>query len=199
MTPLMLIRLLEQKKAGDIIILRKDWLPLAEISKNIPLAVVVCEDQNYMKHHGFDFESIKKARNENKEGMRTRGASTISQQTAKNVFLWPESSWLRKGLEVYFTKLIEIVWGKKRIMEVYLNVIELGNGIYGVEKAAQLYFKKSAKDVSRAEAALLAVCLPNPRKMSPVHLTAYRLKRQSWALTQMTYFNYLNFDKRSRE
>lgn len=198
-TPLMLIRLVEQKKSDEKLKLAKDWTRLENISRSMPLAVVVCEDQNFMKHHGFDLESIKKAKKENKAGKRQRGASTISQQTAKNVFLWPKSSWVRKGFEVYFTSLIELIWGKERIMEVYLNVIEMGDGIYGAEKASQIYFKKSAKDLNRNQAALIAVCLPNPRKMSPVKVTNYRVRRQVWALRQMTYFDYLDFEKKVKE
>jgi monofunctional biosynthetic peptidoglycan transglycosylase len=197
-TPLMLIRLLEQKKADKDLVLAKKWVDLEKISKNLPLAVMVCEDQHFMTHRGFDIESIKKARAENKEGKARRGASTISQQTAKNVFLWPESSWLRKGLEVYFTALIELIWGKERIMEIYLNVIEMGEGVYGAEKASHYYFRKSAEDLSRNQAALLAVCLPNPRKMTPAKMTPYRVKRQLWALQQMSYFPYLDFSKKKK-
>ena len=199
LTPLMLIRLVEQKKADQKLKLAKDWVSLKNISQNMPLAVLVCEDQNFMNHHGCDLESIKKANQDNKKGKRKRGASTISQQTAKNVFLWPESSWLRKGLEVYFTTLIEVIWGKERIMEVYLNVIEMGDGIYGAEKASQVYFKKKASDLNRNQAALIAVCLPNPRKMSPSKITTYRVKRQVWALTQMSYFDYLDFEKKAKK
>lgn len=143
-TPLMMIRLIEQWSDGEKTKLSKDWIPLEDISPNMIQAVVASEDNNFLMHNGIDFEAVKKARELNKKRKRLIGASTISQQTAKNVFLWPDRTWLRKGMEVYFTGLIEIFWGKRRIMEVYLNVIEMGDGIYGVEMASQLYFKKPA-------------------------------------------------------
>jgi len=137
LTPLMVIRTFQQIKSDKKITLKKDWVSLKNISNYMPSAVIACEDQNFLSHKGFDLEAIKKAQKHNTKSKRKRGASTISQQTAKNVFLWPKRSWVRKGLEVYFTVLIEIIWGKKRIMEVYLNIIETGDGIYGVEKAAE--------------------------------------------------------------
>ena len=132
-TPLMLIRCVEQKWDGKEMKLKKDWVPLEKISSAMPLAVIAAEDQKFEEHFGFELEAIKKAEKYNKrhQGKKTKGASTISQQTAKNVFLWPNRSWVRKGFEVYFTFLIEIFWSKQRIMEVYLNVIEMGNGVYG--------------------------------------------------------------------
>jgi monofunctional glycosyltransferase len=186
-TPLMVIRVAEQTFSGEKVKMDKSWRSLDEISDNLPLAVVASEDNRFLEHSGFDFESIKKAReyNEKTEGKKVRGASTISQQTAKNVFLWPDRSWVRKGLEVYFTFLIEKVWGKKRIMEVYLNVIETGNGIYGAEAASQAYFHKPAKSLSRGEAALIAACLPNPRKWNPAHAGGYLLGREQWILWNM--------------
>ena len=184
-TPLMLIRLSEQKKAEEPPKLKKDWVRMKNISATMPLAVMASEDQNFLKHKGFDFESIKKARLHNMVSKRLRGASTISQQTAKNVFLWPKRSWFRKGMEVYFTVLIEVLWGKKRIMEVYLNVIETGNGIYGVGKAAELYFNSNAKQLNRQQSALIAVCLPNPRKFNPAKPSLYMQGRQQWVLRQM--------------
>jgi monofunctional biosynthetic peptidoglycan transglycosylase len=140
---------------------------------------MAAEDQNFEEHNGFDFEAIKKAQvyNEKHKGKRIRGASTISQQTAKNVFLVPSRGWIRKGFEVYFTFLIEVCWSKKRIMEVYLNVAETGNGIYGAEAAAQEYFHKPAKKLSVNEAALIAAVFPNPRKWSPAKPTAYIQRR----------------------
>ena len=145
------------------------------------------EDNRFIEHSGFDLEAIKKARdyNDHKKGKKIRGASTISQQTAKNVFLWPDRSWIRKGLEVYFTFLIETVWGKKRIMEVYLNVIEMGDGIYGAESASQKYFHKPAAYLTRDQAALIAAILPNPRKWDPSRPSAYLLNRQQWILWNM--------------
>ena len=168
---------------------------MTEISPNLPLAVVASEDNLFMTHSGFDFESIEKARefNQKKHGVKVRGASTISQQTAKNVFLWPQRSWLRKGLEAYFTVLIEFVWGKKRILEVYLNVIETGPGIYGVEQASQMNFGKSAAKVSRGEAALIAAILPNPLKWSPSSPTPYMMGRQQWILWNMNNIGKLNY------
>jgi monofunctional glycosyltransferase len=188
LTPLMVIRLAEQSFSGQTIKLNKKWIPIGDMSANLPLSVVASEDNLFMEHSGFDFESIEKAKeyNAKKQGKKVRGASTISQQTAKNVFLWPQRSWVRKGLEVYFTVLIEFVWGKKRIMEVYLNVIETGKGIYGVEAASQSYFGKSASNISRGEAALIAAVLPNPIKWNPASPTPYIRGRQQWILWNMS-------------
>lgn len=168
--------------------INKTWKGYDEISENMVLAVVVAEDQNYFKHYGFDFGAIKKAMNHNEKSKKKRGASTISQQVAKNVFLWPGRSWVRKGFEVYFTALIELLWSKKRIIEVYLNVIELGDGIYGVEAISKKCFKKSAYKLSRSEAALIAITLPNPLKMNACSPTKYLRGRQSWAMNQMRLF-----------
>ena len=170
-TPLMIIRCIEQKSAGKEMKLFKNWKSLDKISPVMPLAVMAAEDQNFEDHFGFDLEAIKKAESYNKrhQGKRLKGASTITQQTAKNVFLWPSRSWLRKGVEVYFTFLIEIFWSKKRIMEVYLNVIETGQGIYGVEAASMVYFHKSSSRLNIYEAARLAAILPDPRNWDPVH------------------------------
>jgi monofunctional glycosyltransferase len=145
--------------------LKRDYVDRDEISYNAKLAVIASEDQLFVDHSGFDWKSIKKAMkyNEKKPG-RTKGASTISQQVAKNVFLWQGRDWIRKGLEVYFTFMIEKIWGKKRILEVYLNVIEMGDGIFGIERAANIYFSKSAKYLTRHEAAMIAACLPNPKR-----------------------------------
>jgi len=186
-TPLMVIRVAEQFWDGQTVRLKKQWMPLGKISRNLPLAMISSEDNLFFGHKGFDFESIEKAReyNRQKHGKKLRGASTISQQTAKNVFLWPQRSWLRKGLETYFTVLIEFIWGKKRILEVYLNVIETGKGIYGVEAASQTYFGKSASNVSRGEAALIAAVLPNPLKWNPASPTPYITGRQQWILWNM--------------
>ncbi|HRW68246.1 monofunctional biosynthetic peptidoglycan transglycosylase, partial [Lentimicrobium sp.] len=177
-TPLQLIRVAEQIAEGEKVKMNRDWVKLRDISPHMVQAVVAAEDNNFMKHHGFDLEAIKKARELNKKRKNKLGASTISQQTAKNVFLWPDRTWLRKGLEVYFTGLIEIFWGKRRIMEVYLNVIEMGDGIYGVEKAAGKYYRKPASDLNRAEAAMIAAVLPNPRRWSPAAPTAYIQRKQ---------------------
>ncbi|MBK6447122.1 MAG: monofunctional biosynthetic peptidoglycan transglycosylase [Bacteroidetes bacterium] len=180
-TPLMLIRCVEQKSDGKDMKLRKDWTSIDEMSAAMPLAVIASEDQNFEEHFGFDMDAIRKAQayNDRHKGKRMKGASTISQQTAKNVFLWPSRSWIRKGFEVYFTFLIELFWSKQRIMEVYLNVIEMGNGVYGTEAAAQEYFHKPAKKLSMREAALIAAVLPNPRKWSPAKPSAYIQRKSS--------------------
>lgn len=186
-TPLMVIRYLTPLSESQSYRLKKEWVPLEKISPNLQLAVVASEDNKFTEHWGFDFEAIEKAQkfNERKQGKKIRGASTISQQTAKNVFLWPQRSWLRKGLEVYFTALIELVWSKQRIMEVYLNVIETGKGIYGAEAAARVYYGKSAARLTRGEAAMLAAVLPNPARWNPARPTAYLINRQEWILWNM--------------
>ena len=165
------------------------------MSSALPTAVVASEDQLFLEHWGFDFKSIEKAyeNNQKKKRRTIRGASTISQQVAKNVFLWPGRSWVRKGLEVYFTVLIEILWDKKRIVEVYLNVAEMGDGIYGVEAASRKYFKRGANKISRSQAALIAAILPNPLKYSATKPTAYIKKRQQWILRNMDYIGELKF------
>lgn len=169
-TPLMLIRCFQQKSDGKEMKLKKDWVSLDKISSAMPLAVIASEDQKFEEHNGFDLEAIKKAEKYNAahKGKKVRGASTISQQTAKNLFLWPARSYVRKAFEVYFTFLIEIFWSKQRIMEVYLNIIEMGDGIYGVEAASDEYFHKPASKLSVREAALIAAILPSPLKWSPV-------------------------------
>ena len=187
-TPLMLVRCGEQLVDGQKLILKKDWVSLDEISPDLQLAVICSEDQNFLEHHGFDFDAIEKALKHNEKNKRKWGASTISQQTAKNVFLWQGRSWLRKGFEVYFTALIELFWSKERIMQVYLNVIEMGKGIYGAEAASKIYFHKSAKNLSARESALIAAVLPNPRKWSPAKPTPYVLRRHIFIIQQM--FNY---------
>jgi len=181
-TPLMVIRLLNPE-IGKI---QKEWISLDKISEYMILAVIVHEDQNFFDHTGFDFNAIQKAWEENNKKNRIkRGASTISQQTAKNVFLWPQRSWARKGLEVWFTFLIETFWSKKRILEVYLNVIETGKGLYGVEAASSKYFGKPASKLSPEEAALIAAILPAPLKLSAINPGPYIKERQKWVLKQM--------------
>ncbi len=186
-TPLMIIRIVQQTAAGQPVKLKKKWVPLDRISPNLQLAAVASEDNKFTSHWGFDFEAIDKARdfNERKHGRRVRGASTITQQTAKNVFLWPSRSWVRKGLEAYFTVLIEAAWGKRRIMEVYLNVIETGDGIYGAEVASETYFHKPASKLTRTEAASLAAILPNPLKWNPANPSSYLINRREWILWNM--------------
>jgi len=190
-TPLMVIRCVEQIGRGEQIRLRHHWVPLNEMSKYMPVAVMASEDQRFMEHHGFDFEAIDKAIQESKGGKRQRGGSTISQQTAKNVFLWPSHSWVRKGLEAYFTALIELIWSKQRIMEVYLNSIEMGDGIYGAEAVAQWHFHCTAAELTRNNCALIAATLPNPLKFSSKEPSPYMLKRQTWIMRQMKHIDLL--------
>lgn len=166
--------------------LSRDYVRLKDIDRDMRIAVIAAEDQLFPDHNGFDWKSIKKAMeyNERKPG-RVRGASTLSQQTAKNVFLWQGRSWFRKGLEVYYTFLIEWIWGKQRILEVYLNVAEMGEGIYGVEAAAQAYYGKHAVSLSRKEAAQIAACLPNPKKYKVKPVSKYVASRSRWVMRQM--------------
>jgi monofunctional glycosyltransferase len=198
-TPLMFIRVAghEGEKKAQIV---HEWISRDEIPNSLQLAVVCSEDQHYLVHHGFDFEQIQQAMEEEESGKRRRGASTISQQTAKNVFLWPSSSWPRKGFEVWFTVLIELLWSKQRIMEVYLNSIEFGPGIYGCEAASQKYFHKPARELSSAESARLAVVLPNPIRFNAGRPTGYILKRQAWAQQQMMFWGgVLKYDREQEE
>ncbi|HMQ43824.1 MAG TPA: monofunctional biosynthetic peptidoglycan transglycosylase [Mariniflexile sp.] len=193
-TPLMVIRTVQQTVNGDEIVWKHDWEPIDNISKNLQLAVICSEDQNFLNHNGFDMKAIEKAIEYNKKGKRTRGASTISQQTAKNVFLWPHRSWLRKGLEVYFTFLIELIWSKERIMEVYLNSVEMGKGVYGAEAAAQYWFKKPASKLRKQEAAAIAAVLPNPLRYRAHPATNYIQGRKNWISRQINFFGPLNYD-----
>ena len=184
-TPLMIIRCGEQMIDGEKPILRHKWVPIEKISKHLPMAVIASEDNRFPTHNGFDMVEIKKAMKENETRRKKRGASTISQQTAKNVFLWPRSSWIRKGFEVYFTALIELAWSKERIMEVYLNSIEMGEGIYGVEAVAREHFNKPAYKLTKRQAALIAATLPNPRKFNSAKPSPYMIKRQAKILSLM--------------
>ena len=186
-TPLMLIRCVQQVSCGEQLRLRHHWVSIDAISPHLPVAVMASEDQRFLQHNGFDFTEIGHAIKERKQGKRQRGASTISQQTAKNVFLWPGASWLRKGLEVYFTGLIELMWSKQRIMEVYLNSIEMGDGIYGAEAVSQLHFGYPATELTKANCALIAATLPNPLKYSSKNPSPYMLRRQTWIMGQMRY------------
>ena len=170
--------------------LKRDYVSLKDISQHAALAVIASEDQLFPDHNGFDVKSIQRVIGaKNKKQKPMRGASTISQQVAKNVFLWQGRSWVRKGLEVYFTKMIEWIWGKKRILEVYLNVIEMGRGIYGAEAAAQAYFKKGAAKLSRREAAMIAACLPNPKKFTVKPLSPRVASRSGWVMVQMRHLD----------
>ena len=191
-TPLMVIRNVEQTDANKKG-WQHDWVPIEDISINLQLAVICSEDQNFLKHHGFDIKAIEKAYENNKKGKKLKGASTISQQTAKNVFLWQGRSWLRKGVETYFTFLIELIWSKERIIEVYLNSIEMGPGIYGAEAASKYWFKKSASKLTKYEAAAIASILPNPLRYKANPATSYIEGRKSWIVKQMRYFGPLNY------
>ena len=182
-TPLMVIRCFQN---GDFTI-HHHWVPLESMSPHMPVAVMASEDSRFLLHHGFDFNAIGKAARHNISGGKKHGASTISQQTAKNVFLWPGRSWIRKGIEAYFTALIEVFWSKQRIMEVYLNSIEMGNNIYGVSACAEYNFGKTADGLSRGDCALIAATLPNPRKFSSKYPSAYMLKRQRQIMANMRY------------
>lgn len=187
LTPLMVLRPIEGMFEGKSIGIEKDWVAYDEIAPSFFRAVISAEDGKFMRHDGFDRKAIKAAQryNEIHKGKKKRGASTISMQTAKNTFLWHGRNYVRKGLEVYFTVLIEAVWGKKRILEVYANVIEFGEGIYGVEAASQTFFKKPASKLTKRQAALLASVLPNPRRWSPARPTAYINRRVSWISGRM--------------
>jgi len=184
-TPLMLIRACEQVVDGKSPTIRHEWVPLEQINHNLPQAVMASEDNLFLKHSGFDLEQIQKAQIEAQEGKRQRGASTISQQTARNVFLWQHRSWFRKGLEAYFTFLIEIIWGKERIMEVYLNSIEMGPGIYGAQAVAEANFGTSADKLTKDQSAYIAVSLPNPLKRDSGHPTAKMRRMHNTVLKRM--------------
>jgi monofunctional biosynthetic peptidoglycan transglycosylase len=168
--------------------LRRDYVDKKEISPFARLAVMASEDQLFPEHHGFDWKSIEMAMTYNKKKpRRIRGASTISQQVAKNVFLWQGRSWMRKGLEVYFTFMIELIWGKDRILEMYLNVAEMGKGVFGIEEAARLYFRKPAKRLTFSEAAMIAASLPNPKRFTVKPLSTYVSRRYPWVMQQMGF------------
>lgn len=188
-TPLMFIRCGQQMAEGKKLKLDHHWVSMSKISPSMPVAVMASEDANFLNHHGFDYKAIVNAAERNRKHPEKQklGASTISQQTAKNIFLWPGRSWTRKGLEAYFTVLIELFWSKERIMEVYLNSIEMGDGIYGVDAVAEANFQTDAKNLSRAQCALIAATLPNPRKFSSKNPSAYMRKRQSKILHEMKF------------
>lgn len=192
-TPLMIIRSTDDSQENKVSNIQHEWVALEDISKNLQIAVICSEDQNFLKHNGFDLKAIEKAIENNKKGNRIKGGSTISQQTAKNVFLWPQRSWLRKGLEAYFTFLIEHIWGKERIMEVYLNSIEMGKGVYGAEAASQYWFKKSAKNLSVYESASIAAILPNPLNYKARPVSNYIQSRNNWIVKQMHNYGKLNY------
>lgn len=192
-TPLMIIRAIEQKTDGQEMTCSHDWVPLEDISVNLQKAVIASEDGNFLKHNGFDFKAMQKAFKNNNRGKKLKGGSTISQQTAKNVFLWQGRSYFRKGLEAYFTFLIELVWGKERIMEVYLNSIEMGNGVYGAEAAAEHWYKKDAKNLTKIQAAGIAAILPNPRKYKATNSSSYIEKRKGKIVRIMNHVGKLEY------
>lgn len=192
-TPLMAIRAIENKWEGKDAVLSHDWVPLEEISPNLQKAVIASEDGNFLNHHGFDFQAMQKAFKNNQKGKRIKGGSTISQQTAKNVFLWQGRSYVRKGLEAYFTVLIELIWGKERIMEVYLNSIEMGKGVYGAEEASKHWYRKSAVNLTKREAAGIAAILPNPLKYKATNSSSYIERRKDKILRNMRHVGKLEY------
>lgn len=184
-TPLMVSRAVSQLWTGERVVWEHDWVSLDRISPNLVRAVVASEDNLFPEHSGFDVQQIRKAMEEADRGKRQRGASTISQQTVKNVFLWSSHSYIRKGLEAYFTLLAEWIWGKERIMEIYLNSIEMGKGIYGAQAVARLHFSKTAEKLTASESALIAATLPNPRRFNSAKPSVYILRRQAAILDLM--------------
>ena len=192
-TPLMAIRAIETKMDGKEMYSSHDWVPLENIAVNMQKAVIASEDGTFLTHNGFDFIAIEKAMKNNEKGKKLKGGSTISQQTAKNVFLWQGRSYLRKGLEAYFTVLIELIWGKERIMEVYLNSIEMGDGVYGVQAAAEYWYGKKAADLTKIEAAGIAAILPNPRKFKASNSSAYINRRKVRIMKFMKYVGKLEY------
>lgn len=192
-TPLMLTRSIENKLAGNEMVCSHDWVPLEHISKNLQKAVIASEDGRFLTHHGFDFEAIQKAMENNEQGKKLKGGSTISQQTAKNVFLWQGRSYLRKGLEAYFTVLIELIWGKERIMEVYLNSIEMGDGVYGAQAACEYWYRKDASSLTKIQAAGIAAILPNPRKYKATNSSAFINRRKNRIVKHMGYVGKLDY------
>jgi len=192
-TPLMAIRSVEAMVRGEMPKNSKTWVPIEEISPNMVQAVVASEDNLFLTHHGFSFNDIGKAIEHNQSGKKIRGGSTISQQTAKNVFLWQQRSYLRKGLEAYFTVLIELCWSKERIMEVYLNVIEMGDGIYGIQAASQEHFGVNASELTKSQAATIAACLPNPIRFNAGRPSRYILTRRSQIVNLMSKLPQVDF------
>ncbi|MBE0645929.1 MAG: monofunctional biosynthetic peptidoglycan transglycosylase [Bacteroidetes bacterium] len=186
-TPIMFLRVYEGLLNGKPVGIQKSWVPYARISPAFFQAFVGSEDARFMRHNGVDWKAMEDAMRYNRahRGRKVRGASTITMQTAKNVFLWHGRTYVRKGLEAWFTFLIEQLWGKQRILEVYANVVEMGDGIYGVEAASRAYFGKSASDLTRREAALIAAVLPNPRRWSPAKPTPYINRRVNWIMGRM--------------
>lgn len=193
--PLPISSFMIQQKISDVLngrsgTIEYDWVSFDKISNSIKLAVIAGEDQKFFDHFGFDIESIEKAIKQNKRRKITRGASTITQQTAKNLFLWADKSFIRKGLEAYFTLLLELFWSKDRILEVYLNIAQFGNDVYGVQEASERYFKKDANQLTDLNAAMLAAVLPNPNRYIVNSPTSYQKRRIVWILKQMRQLGY---------
>ncbi len=193
-TPLMISRAFEMKENGKEMTSSHDWVPIEEISPNLQKAVIASEDDLFLTHNGFNFKAMQKAFKSNQKGKKLKGGSTISQQTAKNVFLWQGRSYIRKGLEAYFTVLIELLWSKERIMEVYLNSIEMADGVYGAQAAAQHWYHKDAKDLTKYEAAGIAAILPNPRKFRATRSSGYTERRKGRIVKLMRYVK-LDYNK----
>ncbi|OCB77356.1 monofunctional biosynthetic peptidoglycan transglycosylase [Flavobacterium crassostreae] len=192
-TPLMAIRAIEHQKANKEAVCSHDWEPLENISIHLQKAVIASEDGTFLTHNGFDFGAMQKAYKNNERGRKIKGGSTISQQTAKNVFLWQGRSYLRKGLEAYFTVLIEAIWGKKRIMEVYLNSIEMGDGVYGAQAAAAHWYRKDAANLTPRQAAGIAAILPNPRRFTATSSSSYINNRKTKIMRVMQTVGKINY------
>ena len=192
-TPLMVIRAIENKMDGKEVYFDHDWEPIENISMNLQKAVIASEDGTFLTHHGFDFNALQKAYKNNERGRKIKGGSTISQQTAKNVFLWQGRSYFRKGLEAYFTVLIEIIWGKERIMEVYLNSIEMGDGVYGAQAATQYWYRKDASSLTMKQAAGIAAILPNPRKYKATGSSSYINNRKAKIVRVMRHIGKIDY------
>lgn len=192
---IMIQRQIEAFLEGEFKFIKNSWIDYDDVSKYVPLALISAEDQNFPDHYGFDFEQIKKALKENSHRKRIRGASTISQQLSKNLFLWEGKSFIRKGVEAYFTLLIETLWDKKRIIEVYMNIIELGDMTFGVACASEIYLKKDASKLSPSQAALIASVLPNPKRFQISRPSGYVRARQNWVLRQMSSLGGIEYLK----
>jgi monofunctional biosynthetic peptidoglycan transglycosylase len=188
---LMLERQIDSWRSGQKYSSQHEWVGFNRIAPPMASAVIASEDQNFLHHYGFDWGAIERAYDHDENSNRLRGASTLTQQTAKNLFLWPGRTWVRKALEAYFTLLLETFWGKRRILETYLNIAEFGDGVYGVEAAAQLYFHKSAARLTSEDAAILAAVLPNPHRLRANAPSAYVRERQHWILQQMRHLGPL--------
>lgn len=193
LTPLMVIRYFENKAEGKEIYFSHNWEPIDKISMNLQKAVIASEDGTFLTHNGFDFIAMQKAYKSNERGRKIKGGSTISQQTAKNVFLWQGRSYLRKGLEAYFTVLIEVIWGKKRIMEVYLNSIEMGDGVYGAYAATEHWYRKDASSLTMQQAAGIAAILPNPRKFKATSSSSYINNRKTKIVRIMRHVGKIEY------